>query len=140
MEATLKLEGYPNEVFKGRVEFIDPTLDPKSRTVALHVHFMNPKGLLKPEMYGEVELQNVARSGLRVPFDAIVRSGTRDIVFLALDEGKFQPREVRLGAKSGDQVEVVSGLAEGQKVVTRANFLIDSESRLRASLASISGQ
>ena len=100
---------------------------------------MNPKGLLKPEMYGEVTLQNVARSGLRVPFDAIVRSGTRDIVFLAQDGGRFQPKEVQLGAKNGDQVEVVSGLSEGQKVVTRANFLIDSESRLRASLASISG-
>lgn len=140
MAATLKLEGYPNEVFTGHVQFIDPTLDAKARTVGLHVHFPNPKGLLKPEMYGEVELQDLARSGLRIPFDAVVRSGTRDVVFLALPGGKFQPTEVHLGPKSGDQFEVISGVTEGQRVVTRANFLIDSESRLRASLAAISAQ
>jgi len=140
MPASLTLQSYPDRVFKGRVAFMDPLLDPKTRTVKVHLHFANPTGELKPEMYGEVVLRGAEREGLTIPRDAVIHTGTRDVVFIDLGEGKFQPREVQLGEGSGDQVEVAKGLEQGQKVVTRANFLVDSESRLRASLAAIGGK
>jgi Cu(I)/Ag(I) efflux system membrane fusion protein len=134
MPAALHLSAYPNEVFFGAVDFIDPMLDPASRTLKAHVHFMNPKGLLKPGLFGEVEFTEPARDGLRVPFDAIVDSGRRKIAYVASHDS-FAPIEVQTGARNGDWIEVVAGLAEGQSVVTRATFLVDSESRLRASIA-----
>jgi membrane fusion protein, copper/silver efflux system len=91
-------------------------------------------------MYGEVTLQGTAREGLRIPADAVIRAGTKDVVFLARGEGRFEPRVVQLGNKNGAEVEVSSGLEEGQQVVTRANFLVDSESALRASLSAIGGK
>jgi Cu(I)/Ag(I) efflux system membrane fusion protein len=88
-------------------------------------------------MFGDVVLEGRDRSGLRVPADAVIRSGTKDVVFIALGDGKFSPREVQLGAHNGSEVEVRNGLKAGQQVVTRANFLVDSESQLRASLAAM---
>jgi Cu(I)/Ag(I) efflux system membrane fusion protein len=138
MPATLTLKAFPNRQFKGRVAFIDPLLDPKTRTAKVRVEVPNPTGELRPEMFGEVVLQGHSRDGVRVPADAVIHSGTKDVVFVALADGKFQPREVQLGERNADFVEVVSGVEEGDGVVTRANFLIDSESRLRASLAALS--
>jgi Cu(I)/Ag(I) efflux system membrane fusion protein len=140
MKASLTLPAYPDRTFSGRVAFIDPLLDPKTRTAKVHLHFMNPKLELKPEMYGEVVLEGTAKEGLRIPADAVIRSGTENVVFLARGEGRFEPRVVQIGSKSGDQVEVLGGLEEGQQVVTRANFLVDSESALRASLSAIGGK
>jgi Cu(I)/Ag(I) efflux system membrane fusion protein len=140
MSATLTLNAYPNRVFKGRVQFIDPLLDPKTRTVKVRLAFPNSTGELKPEMFGEVVLQGATREGLKIPADAVIDSGTKNVVFVALGEGKFQPREVKLGDSDGQTVEVVSGVSEGEQVVTRANFLIDSESRLRASLAEMANK
>ena len=137
MAAALTLQAYPNRTFRGRVAFIAPQLDPRTRTVSVRLEFPNPTGELKPEMFGEVVLQGASRTGLRIPTDAVVDSGTRKIVFVALGDGKFQPREVELGDSDGVHAEVVKGLAAGEQVVTRANFLIDSESRLRASLATM---
>ena len=140
MKATLTLPAYPDRSFEGRVAFIDPLLDPKTRTTKVHLHFMNSKRELKPEMYGEVVLEGVAKEGLRIPADAVIRSGIQDVVFVARGEGRFEPRVVQIGSKSGDQVEVTGGLEVGQEVVTRANFLVDSESQLRASLSAIGGK
>ena len=140
MKATLSLPAYPNRSFLGHVAFIDPVLDPKTRTTKVHLHFSNSTRELKPEMYGEVALEGVAQEGLRIPADAVIRTGTKDVVFLARGEGRFEPRVVQIGHKSGDQVEVVGGLEPGQEVVTRANFLVDSESQLRASLSAIGGK
>jgi membrane fusion protein, copper/silver efflux system len=137
MSALLTLKAYPGRRFKGRVAFISPQLDPRTRTVSVRLEFPNAGGELKPEMFGEVVLQGAARKGLRIPTDAVIDSGTKSVVFVALGNGKFQPREVQLGESDGEHVEVVEGLAEGDQVVTRANFLIDSESRLRASLSSL---
>jgi Cu(I)/Ag(I) efflux system membrane fusion protein len=139
MQATLSLQAFPNKQFKGKVIFIDPLLDAKTRTAKVRLAFPNPTGELRPEMYGEVTLRTPARDGLRIPADAVIDSGTRKVVFVALGDGKFQPREVRLGAGDVDWVEVLGGVGAGDEVVTRANFLIDSESRLRASLASMGG-
>jgi Cu(I)/Ag(I) efflux system membrane fusion protein len=140
MKAVLSLAAYPDRTFSGSVAFIDPLLDAKTRTVKVHLHFMNPKRELKPEMFGDVTLQGVKRDGLRIPADAVIRAGNQDVVFLASGAGKFEPRVVQIGAKLGDEVEVTGGLELGQEVVTRANFLVDSESQLRASLAAIGGK
>lgn len=137
MPATLTLKAYPGRNFRGTVAFIDPLLDPATRTAKVHMHFPNPGMALKPEMYGDVVLEGRDRKGLRIPADAVIRSGTKDVVFIALGDGKFSPREVQLGAHNGSEVEVRSGLEAGQQVVTRANFLVDSESQLRASLAAM---
>jgi Cu(I)/Ag(I) efflux system membrane fusion protein len=140
MQATLTLSAYPGKSFVGKVAFVDPILDPQTRTVKVHLHFMNETRALKPGMFGEVALDGLPREGLRIPVDAVIRAGTRDVVFLAIGSGRFEPRVVKLGEQSGDEVEVTSGLADGQEVVTRANFLVDSESQLRASLAALGGK
>ena len=138
--ATLSLAALPDQVFSGKVIFVDPVIDPKTRTAKVRLEFPNPRGDLKPEMFGEVRLQAPAHEGLRIPADAVIDSGTRKVVFVALGDGKFQPREVILGATGGDLVEVLDGLSAGDRVVNRANFLVDSESRLRASLANMGGK
>jgi membrane fusion protein, copper/silver efflux system len=137
LAASLRLKAFPNREFKGKVVFIDPVLDPRSRTVKVRLTFPNPTGELKPEMFGEVVLETPRREGLRIPPDAVIDSGTEKIVFVALGNGKFQPRKVKVGEGDEAQLEVVAGLDEGEQVVTRANFLVDSESRLRASLGEL---
>jgi len=139
MPATLTLNAFPNRVFRGKTAFIDPMLNPMTRTVEVRIAFPNPNGELKPQMFGEVVLDSSPRDVLAIPQDAVIHSGTRHLVFVAIGNGRFEPREVRLGESDGDRVEVVTGLAAGERVVTRANFLIDSESRLRASLAELTG-
>jgi Cu(I)/Ag(I) efflux system membrane fusion protein len=138
MRATLTLKAFPNRTFTGRVAFIDPLLDPKTRTAKVRVEVPNPTGDLRPEMFGEIVLQGRSHEGVRIPADAVIQSGTKSVVFVSLGEGRFQPREVQLGEGDSEFVEVVSGLEKGDGVVTRANFLVDSESRLRASLAALS--
>ncbi len=140
MKASLTLAAYPGRTFSGMVAFVDPLLDPKTRTAKVHLHFANPTRELKPEMFGEVTLQGVAQEGLQIPADAVIRAGAQDVVFVALGNGRFEPKAVELGVKNGDMVEVKSGLGAGMQVVTRANFLVDSESQLRASLAAIGGK
>jgi membrane fusion protein, copper/silver efflux system len=140
MAATLTLKAFPNRTFSGRVAFVDPLLDPKTRTAKVRIDFPNATGELRPEMFGEVVLQGRSREGLRIPSDAVIDSGTKIVVFVSLGDGKFAPREVTLGERNPDFVEIASGLEKGDGVVTRANFLIDSESRLRASLAALSAE
>jgi Cu(I)/Ag(I) efflux system membrane fusion protein len=139
MPATLEFKAFPDRTFQGRVAFIDPMLDPKTRTAKVRIEVPNASGELRPEMFGEVLLRSATRTGLRVPADAVIHSGTQAVVFVALPNGKFQPREVKLGPSDGQSVEVLSGVEVGDGVVTRANFLVDSESRLRASLAALPG-
>jgi len=139
MPATLTLNAYPNREFHGKAVFIDPMLDPMTRTVKVRLTFPNPTKELKPEMFGEVVLKGLPHDGVTVPIDSVIDSGTTHVVFVAVGNGKFRPRLVRLGDSDDTQVEVVSGLSVGEKVVTRANFLVDSESRLRASLAELAG-
>lgn len=137
--ATLTLQAFPGREFPGKVIFIDPILDAKTRTAKVRLAFPNPTGELKPEMFGEVTLRTPAHRGLSIPTDAIIDSGTRKVVFVALGAGKFRPREVRIGSSDGERSEVLEGLSAGEQVVTRANFLVDSESRLRASLGALEG-
>ncbi|MBK9036494.1 MAG: efflux RND transporter periplasmic adaptor subunit [Myxococcales bacterium] len=132
--ATLAMTAYPDRTFAGTISFIAPFLDPSTRTIKVRLKFANPDGDLRPEMYGEVVLSTTARDALVVPHDAIIDSGAIQVVFVAQGAGKFVPRQVQLGQRDATRVEVVAGLEAGERVVTRANFLVDSESRLRASL------
>lgn len=138
ISARLKLNALPGREFTGKVLFVDPLLDAKTRTARVRLAFPNQDGELRPEMLGEVVIERPEREVLRVPSDALVRSGVEDVVFVAREEGRFEPRRVTLGETSAEFTEVVDGLAAGELVVTRANFLVDSESRLRASLSRLS--
>jgi len=135
MPADLMVEASPGKTFKGRIVFVDPVMDPKTRTAKARVEFANPAGELKPEMFGDVLIKGPGRKGLIVPLDAVLDAGTAKVVFVALGEGKFEPREVTTGTTVGEKVEIRSGLRAGDAVVVRANFLVDSESRLKAALA-----
>jgi membrane fusion protein, copper/silver efflux system len=138
--AQVNIAAYPDRHFEGKVGFIYPTLDPATRTVQVRVELANPDGLLKPAMFASVELAAM-QSGkvLTVPASAVVDSGTRQIVLVQLAEGHFEPRTVKLGSRSENYVEVLDGIAEGEQVVTSANFLIDAESNLRAALSGMNG-
>jgi RND family efflux transporter MFP subunit len=134
--AVITVNAYPERRFEGRVTFVYPTVNPQTRTAQARIELANPGRLLKPEMYASVELEAAAGGPvLSVPASAVLRSGTRDVVLVEVAEGRFQPREVKLGLQSDDRAEVREGLAEGEKVVVSANFLIDAESNLRAALA-----
>jgi membrane fusion protein, copper/silver efflux system len=136
--ARFEVTAYPGETFSGKVKFTHPTLDSSSRTLRVRVEFRNRPGAaglkLRPGMYGNVLLDLPATTGLMVPADALVDTGDLQYVFVAKPGGRFEPRRVKPGARMEDRIEVLEGLAEGETVVTTANFLIDSESRLRAAV------
>ncbi len=125
----------PGRVLKGRVVAVDSILDPETRTLRVRGEVQNPEDLLKPEMYVDAVIRVALGNKLAVPADAVLDSGTRKIVFVESAPGKFDPREITVGRKAQDHYEVVSGLQENEKVVVSANFLIDSESRLKAALS-----
>jgi len=133
--ARVDIAAYPDRHFQGKIDFIYPTLDSATRTVQVRVELANPDGLLKPAMFANVQLAAL-QSGkvLTVPVSAVIDSGKRQIVLVQLAEGHFEPRTVKLGNRSENYVEVLEGVAEGEQVVTSANFLIDSESNLKAAL------
>jgi multidrug efflux pump subunit AcrA (membrane-fusion protein) len=130
---SVDLSYLPGRWFEGLVTYIDPFLDPKTRTARVRIELENPDELLKPDMFANVTLATDVRPGVvAVPDEAILRSGRRDLAIVALGEGRFEPREVVLGLDSGDGwVEVRHGLAAGEQVVVSGQFLIDSESRLQ---------
>jgi RND family efflux transporter MFP subunit len=132
--ATVTVDAYPGERFVGRVIYIYPYLDDKTRTNKVRVQLANLGGRLKPGMYGNVELTSRGRSGLVVPTDAVLDSGTEQVVFVAQGDGLFQPRKVKIGRRLGDSTEILEGLKEGDQVAIGAAFFLDSESQLRASL------
>jgi Cu(I)/Ag(I) efflux system membrane fusion protein len=137
-KATLALAAYPSETFAGRVTFVYPTVNPQTRTLRVRLEFPNragPGGVkLRPGMYGDVALDLPKSEGLVVPAEAVVDTGARQYVFVARGAGRFEPHLVRVGARAGGRAQILSGLAEGDTVVTTGNFLLDSESRLRAGI------
>ncbi len=135
-KARVTINAYPDKVFTGTVSYVYPTLKPETRTVPVRVELANPGLLLKPGMFAQVELGVSAKAKVvTVPLSAVIDSGTRQIVLLAQGEGRFTPREVKLGARSDDFVEVLDGVKDGELVVVAANFLIDAESNLKAAVA-----
>jgi Cu(I)/Ag(I) efflux system membrane fusion protein len=132
------INAYPEKSFTGTVAYIYPTLKPETRTVPVRIELANPGGLLKPGMYANVDLAvGGAQKVLTVPTSAVIDSGTRQVVLLQKAAGRFEPREVKLGQRSDEYVEVREGIAEGDAVVVAANFLIDAESNLKAALSGL---
>ena len=122
----------PGETFRGRIDFVYPTLDPETRTARVRIVLPNPKDALKPGMFVHVSISGGGRTALAIPRSALIQTGERQIVFVEQSAGVFAPREIRTGVSGKDSVEVLSGVSEGESVVTSANFLIDSESRIGA--------
>jgi Cu(I)/Ag(I) efflux system membrane fusion protein len=137
-KARLELSAYPGETFAGRVQLVYPTVDATTRTLRVRLEFANQLGpagpKLRPGMYGNVSLELPAATGLVVPAEALVDTGEHQYVFVAKEGGRFEPRLVRVGGRSGARVQIAEGLSEGETVVTTGNFLLDSESRLRAAI------
>jgi len=133
--ATVSLSYNPGRVFRGRVSFINPQVDEKSRTVKVRIEFANPSGLFKPDMYADVVLGGQLGYGVAVPDSAVMGTGEREIVFIAKGDGLFEPREVKTGVKVRGYYEIKQGVKEGESVVTGANFLLDSESKLKAAIS-----
>ena len=140
-EAIAHIDSFPGRKFLGRVTYVYPTLDPKTRTAQVRMEFHNPGLLLKPGMFAKVELESeLAPAAILVPESAVLRSGDRATVFVALDGGKFEPREVVLGPRdSSARYQVLQGVTPGEKVVTSAQFMFDSESQLREAIQKMSG-
>jgi Cu(I)/Ag(I) efflux system membrane fusion protein len=134
--ATVRMTAYPDKVFEGEVTFIYPTMSPETRTAKVRIELPNNQGLLKPAMYGSVELVSFLGKDklLTVPESAVLDKGAQQLVLVAQGEGRYEPREVKLGMHADDYVEVLEGLAAGEAVVVSANFLIDAESNLKAAL------
>jgi RND family efflux transporter MFP subunit len=135
-EAEVSLSYLPDRKFRGRVTYIYPTLDEKTRTARVRMEFHNPGFFLKPGMFATVELRSeIEPSVVLVPDSAVLRSGEKNTVFIALDGGKFEPRVVTLGSRSDNNTyQVLSGLNEGERVVTSGQFMLDSESQLREAI------
>jgi RND family efflux transporter MFP subunit len=132
--AEVELPYFPGEVFQGKVTYIYPYLQNETRTVKARLELPNPGFRLKPEMFGTFNLRLDLGERLTVPSNAVLDSGRRKIVFVAEGEGHFEPREVKLGARTDDYYEVLEGVAAGERIVTSANFLIDSESKLKSAI------
>jgi Cu(I)/Ag(I) efflux system membrane fusion protein/cobalt-zinc-cadmium efflux system membrane fusion protein len=133
--AEVSLSYFPGETFKGRVRFIEPQIDEKTRTVPLKLEVPNSGGRLRAGMYATVTFQPaVTPDAVLVPTPAVLRTGQRNLVVVAEGEGRFTPREVSLGSEGNGRVEILSGLRAGEGVVTSAQFLIDSESNLREAI------
>ena len=132
--ATVSVQAYPDRSFAGRVTYVSPIVTQETRTVRTRVTLSNAAGLLKPNMVATVELRGREGDGLAVPADAVIETGTQQVVFVAEGEGRFTPREVKTGRRTVSDVEILSGVAEGEQVAASATFFLDSESQLRGAL------
>jgi Cu(I)/Ag(I) efflux system membrane fusion protein len=124
-------QSYPGKTFHGRVSYIYPFLDPKSRTVKARVEIPNPGLRLKPDMFVNALIKVPLGRSIVVPVNAVIDTGKRQLVWVQVEEGKFRQRDVKAGARSGDIIQILSGLAEGEKVAASGGYLIDSEAQLR---------
>jgi Cu(I)/Ag(I) efflux system membrane fusion protein len=140
-EAEMQVSAIPGTTFKGKLTYIYPYAESKTRTIKARLEFQNPELLLKPNMFADITIDASPRGDtIVVPSEAIIRSGLREQVFVVRDIGKFEPREVEIGLSSGAVTEILSGIAEGEEVVVSAQFLIDSESKLREAAAKMQEQ
>lgn len=137
--ATVTLSYVPDIKLQARITFIHPTIDPQTRTGKVRFELDNPGERLKPGMYADVELKIPLGVRLVVPRNAVLESGERQIIFIHHGGGRLEWREVKIGQRSGDWVEILDGVLQGEHVVTSANFLIDSESQLKAAIGSMPG-
>jgi len=135
-EVDIQLTGIPGRTFTGRLTYIYPYVEAKTRTVKVRLEFDNKEQLLKPDMYANVTIHAQSKTdAVVIPSEAIVRSGIREQVFVVRGPGKFEPRGVKLGVTSAGLVQILAGVMPGEEVVTSSQFLIDSESKLREATA-----
>jgi len=138
--ARVTVDAFPGHLWTGRIAYIDPTVNSQTRTLKAYVEISNPRWKLRPQMYANVDIPVPAASGVvRVPDEAVLHSGTRNVVIVQKEKGLFEPREVQLGATGGGYQEVRSGLRAGEVVVTSSQFLIDSESNLKEAISQMLG-
>ncbi len=138
--AKVTTTAYPNEVFSGRVTYIYPTLKAETRSIPVRIELANPRQRLKLAMFAQVEMTVGGKIPvLTVPDSAVIDTGIRRIVLVQVKEGRFEPREVELGGRGENFVEVIKGVAVGEQVVVAANFLIDAESNLKAAVGGLGG-
>jgi Cu(I)/Ag(I) efflux system membrane fusion protein len=139
-KASVRPRAYPNLVFAGEVALIYPHLNAQTRTARVRIELPNPDGLLRPDMYADVEIATGTEVPvLTAPESAVIDSGGRQVVLLDKGDGRFEPRAVKLGRRGDGRVEIKDGLAENDRVVVTANFLIDAESNLKAALQGLDG-
>jgi Cu(I)/Ag(I) efflux system membrane fusion protein len=139
-KAQARIDAYPGKIFSGAITYVYPTLNPATRTIPVRMELANPGLLLKPGMFAQLELPASSSTPvLTIPTSAVIDSGVRQIVLVQAKEGRFEPRELKLGARSQDRVEVIDGIREGELVVVSANFLIDAESNLKAAISGFGG-
>ena len=136
-QARLTLPYDPAARLTGRIAYVYPTLNPETRTVRVRFDFANGEMKLKPGMFADVELETGGAVGVVIPESAVIDTGERQIVFVGTGGGRFEPRQVRVGVRSEGRALVLSGVAAGEQVVVKANFLLDSESQLRSALAGV---
>ncbi len=133
--ATIRVRSLVGETFEGSVALIYPQVNEATRTVKVRIELQNPSGILLPNMYAEVEIgTGAADPVIAVPNSAVIDTGTRQVVILDRGEGRFEPRQVKIGQRGDDYTEIRDGIADGEQVVVAANFLIDAESNLKAAL------
>ena len=136
--ATVTLDAFPDRRFDAKVGYLYPTLNVETRSTRIRLELDNREGLLRPGMFAHVELASGSPTPrVTVPTSAVIDDGVRQVVLIALDEGRFRPQPVRLGERGTEHVEVLEGVEAGDRVVTSANFLIDSESQLKAALSNL---
>lgn len=133
--ARMIFNAMPGRSFDGTVSFIYPTLMADSRTAKVRIEMTNPENVLKPNLYATVAIDTAETTALAVPDSAVLDTGSRRLVLVEAGEGRYNPRVVKTGARADGWIAIEDGLAEGERVVTRANFLIDSESNLKAALS-----
>ena len=134
--ATIRVRSLPGQSFQGRVALIYPQVNSETRSTKVRIELPNPNGQLRPDMYADVEIAaSAGRPVVAVPDSAVIDTGTRQVVILDKGEGRFEPRDVKIGTQGGGLTEIRSGIAVGDKVVVAANFLIDAESNLKAALS-----
>jgi Cu(I)/Ag(I) efflux system membrane fusion protein len=139
-KVTVRPRGLSGQTFTGTVALLYPHLNAQTRTARIRVELPNPDEVLRPEMYVDAEIETATEKPvLAVPDSAVLDDGTRQAVLIDKGEGRFEPREVKLGRRGGGYIEITSGVNEGEAVVTYANFLIDAESNLKASLKGFAG-
>ena len=139
-QVKIQAEAYPNELFTGKITFIDPVVNPETRTVRVRSEFPNPSGKLKPQMYVTADIHAPGAYTLIIPASSILYTGSKNIVWVEVEENVFEPRDVTLGTKSDGRVEVLNGLKEGDNVVTSGGYLLESESQLQQPLANSGGK
>ncbi len=137
--AHVSIQALPGKVFNAKIDFLQPLVDPMTRTLKVRLNMDNPGVMLKPDMFADVEFVVTIAAKLTVPAEAVLNAGERKTVFIDRGNGYFEPRQVKTGEREGDRIQILSGLSGGERVVTSGNFLIDSESQMKAAASGMGG-